>query len=320
MKTAITLFRIDLFDRLLRTVAFCLKRWEWVGKVSFFSAIMILGLQSSTFLDKTTTLFNSLTSNSPTLPIVEKITNYKFYAVQDSFRQIDLTKVALLSQNEFHDALVQGMPYIIKKRSKKYLSMIINEAQKYQVDPFWALAIVWVESAFNPQAMSHLQASGLMQIMPATGQYLIGKLEAPISYENAKKAILNPRKNVQLGMYYLKYLLKKFKGNTILSTCAYNMGPAMVKRRLRKGLPVGKKNVYLDKVRLAYHALTKTFISLAPNLQHPFAQTYAIKNRTVDTHLEKIYALFPFGLSKDIASWDFKKWSTFEGTELVKIL
>ncbi len=246
--------------------------------------------------------------------------NYTFYGVTKSFRRVDLTKIALLSQKEFQSLLLKDMPFLIKKRSKKYLHLIVSEAQKYQVDPFWAIAVAWVESAFNVKARSHLNATGLMQIMPSTGQYLIGILGQPISYKKASIKIEEPGVNVKLGVFYLDRLLKTFKGNYILATCSYNMGPTMVRRRLRTGLPVGKRNQYLDRVTAAYKLLTGPYIKHIKKLNHPYQFSFAAQRRIVNKKNEVRYSLFPFGLPKSVASWSSKKWSTFSGTDSIIFL
>ena len=54
-----------------------------------------------------------------------------------------------------------------------------------------------------------------------------------------------------------KELLNSFDNNYHYATVAYNMGPYWTKTRLKKNLPVGKKNHYLNKVLKAYHHIAK---------------------------------------------------------------
>mgnify|MGYP000297768738 CR=1 FL=1 len=70
----------------------------------------------------------------------------------------------------------------------------------------------------------------------------------------AKQLIL-----IEMGVLYLKRLLKMFKGSYRLATVAYNMGPGGVYRRLRRKQEVGVNNQYLDKVRRHYKLISKNF-------------------------------------------------------------
>ena len=119
---------------------------------------------------------------------------------------------------------------------------------------------MWTESHFNPNAKSYVNARGLMQIMPRTGYFLAVAFKKPV--KNVKMAIRMTKKpvpNIEMGVFYLKKILIEFNQNYSFATAAYNMGPGGVKKRLRRGLKVGNKNKYLDKVRRAYNTLIKGY-------------------------------------------------------------
>jgi soluble lytic murein transglycosylase len=96
------------------------------------------------------------------------------------------------------------------------------------IDPYLVLSIIRQESAFNPNASSHVGARGLMQLMPYTAKEVIGKVKLDQLY--------NPKTNITAGIRYFKKLLKRFNGNLIFALSSYNAGPHKVQK--------WKKNVF----------------------------------------------------------------------------
>ena len=103
-------------------------------------------------------------------------------------------------------------------------------AARHNVELELILAVIRVESNFNPNAVSSAGAVGLMQLMPGTAQDLGVKVP---KYRNALKPIrderiderFNPRKNVQAGVAYLKTQLKRYNGSYVRAAAAYYVGP-----------------------------------------------------------------------------------------------
>jgi soluble lytic murein transglycosylase-like protein len=97
-----------------------------------------------------------------------------------------------------------------------YDPFIAEAASKYGVPFSLIKAVISVESDFEPYAVSHAGARGLMQIMPETARDL-GVTDA-----------FDPRENIFAGARYLKELLSRFDGDLPLALAAYNAGPDRV--------------------------------------------------------------------------------------------
>jgi soluble lytic murein transglycosylase-like protein len=82
-------------------------------------------------------------------------------------------------------------------------------------------ALIHVESAFNPRAVSRKGAYGLMQLLPATARRF---------GLTRKKDLFNPGKNLDAGVRYLKWLTQRFGGDVQKILAAYNAGEGTVER------------------------------------------------------------------------------------------
>ncbi|WP_157871132.1 MULTISPECIES: membrane-bound lytic murein transglycosylase MltC [Arsenophonus] len=106
---------------------------------------------------------------------------------------------------------IQLMPNNIDKRAHKYLPYIRKSAAKYGIDESLILAIMQIESNFNPYAVSSSDALGLMQIMPHyAGRDVFhaqGKLGIP-----SRNYLFNPANNIDLGAAYLSLLQNTYLG------------------------------------------------------------------------------------------------------------
>jgi soluble lytic murein transglycosylase len=74
-------------------------------------------------------------------------------------------------------------------------------------------------------ARSSAGAIGLMQLMPATGRRVAKEIQLPYS---GLETLTDPDSNIRLGTSYLSQMSKRFGGNRVLATAAYNAGPHRV--------------------------------------------------------------------------------------------
>ena len=184
---------------------------------------------------------------------------FSFDGISPKSKSIDLSHFDKLTAHEAQNVVLNSLPFSVRPLLSPYLPIVFKYAQVYRVDPFWAISVMWTESHFDINAVSRVNAQGLMQVMPATALH-IGKI---LNKKMTRKSLLeyakSPYGNIEFGIFYLSFLLEKFKGNHTHATVAYNMGPYWVSKRMRYKLPVGVKNNYLDKVNRAYRNISKTY-------------------------------------------------------------
>lgn len=95
-------------------------------------------------------------------------------------------------------------------------SYIENIAKQYSVSPSLIKAVIQVESAYNPSAVSPKGAKGLMQLLDSTAS------------DFGVNNIFDPYENIKGGAKYLRYLLDIFKEDLSLALAAYNAGSETV--------------------------------------------------------------------------------------------
>ncbi|WP_106626478.1 lytic transglycosylase domain-containing protein [Selenomonas massiliensis] len=106
-----------------------------------------------------------------------------------------------------------------------YRSYIETSAESRRTDPFLVAAVIKHESKFEPRARSDGGALGLMQLMPATAEWIARQLGEPFTEEY----LYDPALNIRYGVWYLAELEREFGGNDILALAAYNAGRGNVR-------------------------------------------------------------------------------------------
>ncbi len=139
-------------------------------------------------------------------------------------------------------------PEKLEPKSKEKKSVQI--AKKHNISIELMLAMIYVESKFNPVAVSRTGAGGLMQMVPGTAREL--GLKVP-RYKNKLKPNLDGKiderfdaeKNLIAGLIYFNKLREKYLNNLTLALGAYNVGPGRVRI---KGPLISRGHKYVDMV------------------------------------------------------------------------
>jgi len=185
------------------------------------------------------------------------------------------------------------------ERSKKYLFHIVEELELRGMPTELAL-LPFIESAFNPQAVSGAKAAGMWQFMPATGKY----------FELKQNAFRDDRRDVlastRAALDYLQKLYGMF-GDWHLALAAYNWGEGSVGRAIAKNQRAGTGTAYTDlnmpmetrfyvpKLQAVKNIVTNpaAFNSKLPLIEnHPYFQTVTIR-RDIDVALAARLAEVP---------------------------
>jgi soluble lytic murein transglycosylase-like protein len=127
----------------------------------------------------------------------------------------------------------------------EYDEYIRNAARRYRIPEALVWAVMHTESNFDPMAVSHMGASGLMQLMPATAE------------EMYVKDIFDVRDNIEGGTRYLRVLANMFDGDMVKMVAAYNAGPDAVKKYRGNVPPYAETQAYVRKVIQLYFEYKK---------------------------------------------------------------
>ena len=127
-----------------------------------------------------------------------------------------------------------------------FRSAVVERANAIGLDPAYVYGLIRQESRFIMDARSHVGASGLMQVMPATARWTARK----IGMTNFTADQINDRDtNIAIGTAYLKLALDDFAGSMPLAAAAYNAGPGRP-RSWRNG-PVLDAAIWAENVPFA---------------------------------------------------------------------
>lgn len=148
---------------------------------------------------------------------------------------------------------------------QRYTQLVQQEAAEFQLDPDLVFAVIKTESGFDPEARSHADAMGLMQLTQETFDWISSLYPA----EDGGADVFQPEDNIHCGCALLRLLLDQY-GSLEVALAAYNAGMGNVSQWLESGdyshdgetlhtIPYPETDAYVEKVQRAYQIYQKLY-------------------------------------------------------------
>jgi soluble lytic murein transglycosylase len=103
----------------------------------------------------------------------------------------------------------------------RYAETIREASEVNDLEPAFVAAVIYTESRFRPDAQSHQEAYGLMQLLPQSARFIQRRSSIEGDFRD-------PRVNIRLGTWFLGYLNDRYDGDERLMLAAYNSGEGSV--------------------------------------------------------------------------------------------
>jgi soluble lytic murein transglycosylase len=174
-----------------------------------------------------------------------------------------LGAIALITIKPWADKAVQEITLPLRHED-----IIRQQAQDKNLDPSLIAGVIYVESRFRDQT-SHAGAKGLMQLMPATADYIAHK-SGGTEFEQGDLA--TPQINIAYGSWYLRYLLDHYNGNTALALAAYNAGEGKVDSWWQEAADRGEKFNVADHIPFPE---TRAYVTKVLDARGKYRRKYA---------------------------------------------
>jgi peptidoglycan lytic transglycosylase len=167
-------------------------------------------------------------------------------------------------------SLVRPVDHAVQEISLplRHEDIIRQQAADKRVDPSLIAAVIYTESRFRDQT-SRAGAKGLMQLMPGTADYIAHK-SGGTRFERADLA--TPQINIAYGTWYLRYLLTRYHGNTVLTLAAYNAGEGKVDQWWRQASDRGERFKVADHIPFPE---TRDYVHRVLTARTEYRHTYA---------------------------------------------
>jgi len=205
---------------------------------------------------------------SPSLLSADRLENVKISAVTMKLAMLDLHNQDLLLAKKtirknkrspiFSSDCTEWTDWQIKQKAQPFNQTIIKFSRQYGVDSNLVKSVIIAESCFKTKALSHANARGLMQLIPATAK----RFGVKDSY--------SAEQNIRGGVKYLKFLLNRYQGDLEKTIAAYNAGEGKVDRY--NGIPPYKETKQYVKNVLKVYARLKPKIKTEARNSKPIVK------------------------------------------------
>jgi soluble lytic murein transglycosylase len=109
-----------------------------------------------------------------------------------------------------------------------YFDLINKWSKERQLNPFLVVSLIRQESRFQEQIKSIANATGLMQVLPTTAEWIAPQIN--VDYKTTD--LTDPNDNIMYGTWYLDSTHKQYENNSLLAIASYNAGPGNVSKWL----------------------------------------------------------------------------------------
>jgi soluble lytic murein transglycosylase len=123
------------------------------------------------------------------------------------------------------DVTALPQPYWEGLFPRPYWDALRRYSDENGLDPYLVASLIRQESEFNPGAVSHANAYGLMQLLPKTGK---GTAKQVGLHNYKTESLLDPTVNIELGTKYFREMVDHFGGQVEYALAAYNAGSSRV--------------------------------------------------------------------------------------------
>jgi peptidoglycan lytic transglycosylase C len=149
-------------------------------------------------------------------------------------------------------------------RKEKFSEYVIASSRRYQIPASLIYGVIETESSFNPYAVSHANAYGLMQVVASTAGKDVYQRVKKISGQPSKATLFDPQKNIDIGTAYLYLLQQTYLGGVENNTSqhyamisAYNGGTGNVLKSFHTNRKTAIKVINEHKPSNVYYVLTR---------------------------------------------------------------
>lgn len=155
---------------------------------------------------------------------------------------------------------------VIQRYPMAYESTIRLCARLNDIPPAYVASVILAESSYDPEAVSSVNAQGLMQLLPSTAEWIAGKMGETY----AEGCLFDPVTNIRYGCWYLGFLMQRYHGDMRLSSSAYHAGQGTVDKWLQNPeyapdgvtlavIPYDTTNTYVQRVLKYYEKYAELY-------------------------------------------------------------